>query len=209
MTFEPRPLHHDGKRSLTESVSYRLTSFIRSFTTILYVGMGLAVVGVVMKFLGLTGGSFVFVFSMAFLMLLFLVQVGLSFFYIVSNVRLALLGSISSLSLVTGFLALIFRYQNWYGWQFVFYFALPVYLIVGVLLFLYLKRYKKLHEPLRDFFYRNLVIPFGFLLVLGIVSFLFRADEFNKEEDGMLQESPIPATGAAAEQDTTGMWRSY
>ena len=208
MTFEPHPSHQQDSRSLIANVRYQLTSFIRSFTMVLYVAMGMAVVGVVMKFLGVTGGSFVFVFSMAVLMLLFLVQVGLSFFYIISNIWLALLGSISSLSLVMSFLALIFRYQNWYGWQVIFYVALPLYILVGVLLFLYLRRYKKLHEPLRDFFYRNLVVPFGFLLVLGVVSFMFSAEKFNIEQEDRLQESPIPG-GEAAESDTTGMWRAY
>ncbi|MBD1398086.1 hypothetical protein H9Q13_12995 [Pontibacter sp. JH31] len=202
------PHHQHDKQSLVANVRHQLTSFIRSFTTILYVAMGMAVVGVVMKFLGLTGGSFVFVFSMVVLLLLFLVQVGLSFFYIVSNIWLALLGSISSLSLVMSFVALIFRYQNWYGWQVVFFVALPLYILVGLLLFLYLRRYKKLHEPLRYFFYRNLVVPFGFLLVLGIVSFLFSADKFNTEQDDILRESPVPGA-AATEDDTTGMWRAY
>jgi MFS family permease len=208
MTFEPHPLHQHERPSLVANVRDQLTSFIRSFTMVLYVAMGLAVVGVVMKFFGITGGSFVFVFSMAVLLLLFLVQVGLSFFYIISNIWLALLGSISSLSLVMSFLALIFRYQNWYGWQLVFFIALPMYILVGVLLFLYLRRYRKLHEPLRDFFYRNLVVPFVFLFVLGMVAFLFRAERFNKEDDPVLQESPIPADGTAAD-DTTGMWRGY
>jgi MFS family permease len=208
MTFEPHPLHQDERKSLVANVRDQLTDFIQSFTMVLYVAMGLAVVGVVMKFFGITGGSFVFVFAMAVLLLLFLVQVGLSFFYIISNIWLALLGSISSLSLVMSFLALIFRYQNWYGWQLVFFVALPMYILVGVLLFLYLRRYRKLHEPLRDFFYRNLVVPFGFLFVLGVVAFLFDTERFNQEDDPVLQESPIPAAGAAAE-DTTGMWRGY
>lgn len=207
MTYESQPIPNE-RRSLIADVRYQLTSFIRSFTMVLYVAMGMALVGVAMKFLGLTGGSFVFVFSMAVLLLLFLVQVGLSFFYIISNVWLALLGSFSSLSLVMSFVALIFRYQNWYGWQLVFYVALPMYILVGVLLFLYMKRFRKLHEPLRKFFYRNLVVPFGFLLVLGVMAFAFSAEQFNQEDDPVLQESPIPADPAAAE-DTTGMWRAY
>ncbi|WP_299705456.1 hypothetical protein [uncultured Pontibacter sp.] len=208
MTFERQALHQDNRPSLVANVRDQLTAFIQSFTMVLYVAMGLAVVGVVMKFFGITGGSFVFVFSMAVLLLLFLVQVGLSFFYIISNIWLALLGAISSLSLVMSFVALIFRYQNWYGWQLVFFVALPMYILVGVLLFLYLRRYRKLHEPLRDFFYRNLVVPFAFLFVLGLVAFLFRTERFNKEDDPVLQESPIPAERADAE-DTTGLWRGY
>lgn len=207
MTFEQHSFPHE-RRSLVADVRHQLISFIRSFTLLLYIVMGMAVVGVVMKFLGLTGGSFVFVFAMAVLMLLLLVQVGLSFFYIVSNVWLALLGAFSSFSLVAGLLALIFRYQNWFGWQVIFYAVVPLYLLVGLLLFLYLKRFRKLHEPLRNFFYLNLVIPFAFLLLLGVVSFLFSADRFNKEEDPVLEQSPIPIDGAATE-DTTGLWRAY
>ncbi|PKV66900.1 hypothetical protein [Pontibacter ramchanderi] len=201
MTFEQPPLRHE-RRSLVADVRYQLISFIRSFTLLLYIAMGMAMVGVAMKFLGLTGGSFVFVFAMAVLMLLFLVQVGLSFFYIVSNVWLALLGAFSSFSLVSGLLALIFRYQNWYGWQVLFYAVVPLYLLAGVLLFLYLKRFQKLHEPLHKFFYRNLVFPFVFVLLLGVVSFVFSADRFNQEDDPVLQRSPIPADAAA---DTTGL----
>ena len=203
MAFEQRPLRYE-KRSLVADVRHQLISFIRSFTLLLYIVMGMAVVGVAMKFMGLTGGSFVFVFAMAVFMLLLLVQVGLSFFYIVSSVRLALLGAFCSFSLVTGLLALIFRYQNWYGWQIIFYAVVPLYLLVGVLLFLYLRRFRKLHEPLRKFFFRNLVFPFFFLLLLGAVSFMFSAERYNKEEDPVLQESPIPI-----DADTTGLWRAY
>jgi hypothetical protein len=121
-------------------------------------------------------------------------------------VRLALLGSVSSLALVLGFLALVFRYQNWYGWQVVLFAALPMYLLTGVLLYLYLRKYSRLQAPLRDFFYRNLLIPFGFLLALGIVSFLVDAETFNQEEDGMLQNSPLERDAA---EDTTGLWRAY
>lgn len=207
MTFDQRPSPQQ-KSSLVADVRYQLVSFIRSFTKVLYVAMGMATAGIAMKFLGVSGGGFVFVFSMAVLLLIFLVQVGLSFFYILSNVWLALLGAVSSLSLVMSFVALIFRYQNWYGWQIAFFIALPLYMLVGVLLFLYLKRFRKLHEPLRHFFYRNLVVPFGFLFVLGIVSFVSGTESFNKEDEPMLQESPIPAD-PTAEQDTTGMWRSF
>ena len=208
MTYQPQQRPPDGERSLVESVSYRLSSFIRSFTTVLYAGMALALVGLVMKFLAITGGSFVFVFSMAVLMLLFLVQVGLSFFYIVSSVRLALLGAVSSLALVLGLLALIFRYQAWYGGQVVLFIALPLYLLTGVLLMLYLRDFSKLHEPLRTFLYRNLLIPFGFVLVLGIVSFVVNSEAYNKEDDGMLQESPLQNKSDVAD-DTSGMWRAY
>jgi MFS family permease len=208
MTSQPQQWPPDGERSLVESVSYRLSSFIRSFTTLLYVGMAMAVAGLVMKFFAITGGSFVFVFSMAVLMLLFLVQVGLSFFYIISSVRLALLGSVSSLALVLGFLALIFRYQVWYGWQVVLFIALPLYLLTGVLLILYLRDFSKLHEPLRNFLYRNLLIPFSFVLILGIVAFLVNPEAYNQEEADMLQESPLENRTEAAD-DTSGMWRAY
>ena len=208
MTHQPQQWPPEGERSLVESVSSRLSAFIRSFTTVLYAGMALALAGLVMKFLAITGGSFVFVFSMAVLMLLFLVQVGLSFFYIISSVRLALLGAVSSLALVLAFLALIFRYQAWYGWQVVLFIALPLYLLTGVLLILYLRRFRQLHEPLRAFLYRNLLIPFSLVLVLGIVSFVVNSEAYNKEDDSKLQESPLENRSDAAD-DTTGMWRAY
>ncbi|MFD2246383.1 hypothetical protein [Pontibacter ruber] len=207
MTANLNRVSPDGdRRSLGESVSHQLISFVRSFTTVLYVVMGMALLGLVLKFAAVTGGSFLFVFSMAMLMLLFLVQVGLSFFFVIANVRLALLGAFCSLALVSGFLALIFRYQDWFGWQMLFFVALPLYLLAAVFLVLYFRRYRRLHEPLRNFFYRNLLIPLALLLALAIISLLVNADVFNRSNEEWLEESPLETEAGT---DTTGMWRGY
>jgi MFS family permease len=198
MTYHLNPSNNpDGRPFLDESVSQQLASFIRTFTMVVYSVMGMAVLGLLLKVLAVTGGSFVFVFSMAMLLLLFLVQVGLSFFYVIANVRLALLGAFCSLALVSGFLALIFRYQDWFGWQMLFLAALPLYLLAAVFMVLYFRRYRRLHEPLRHFLYRNLLLPLAFLLVLAIVSLLVDADVFNRGDEGWLEESPLQTeTGA-------------
>lgn len=207
MSDRPTPTGREGGMSYAGIAKYRISSFIKSFTILLYVGMGMAVVGLVMKYAAVTGGSFVFVFAMAVLSLLFLVQIGLSFFYVIANIRLALLGAFCSVSLVAGFLALIFRYQDWFGWQIMFFIALPMYLLSAIFLGTYLGRLEEQPKPHRRFLNRNLLVPYLFILVLGLTSFVVDADSFNREENDRLQQSPLE--NQVQDQDTTDLWRAY
>ncbi|MCC9137139.1 hypothetical protein ACFSKU_20780 [Pontibacter silvestris] len=133
MTYNLSPHKPEGERSLGAGANARIASFIHSFTLVLYVGMLMVLVGLVMKYLAVTGGSFVFVFAVAVLSLFFLIQIGLSFFYVIAKVRLALLGALSSVALVLGYLALLFRFQNWFGWEIIYFIALPLFLLIAFL----------------------------------------------------------------------------
>ncbi|MDX5422450.1 MAG: hypothetical protein LPK07_13200 [Hymenobacteraceae bacterium] len=206
MTYHyPSPEPPD-RRPLLERASRNIASFIQSFTLVIWAGMVLAVVGLVMKALAIAAGNFVFVFAMAVLVLLFLVQIGVSFFYVITNVRLALLGAISSMALVLGFIALIFRYQAWVGAQIMFFISLPLFVLALVFMVLYFSRKYYVQKPHRLFLYRNLLIPFAFILVLGIIAMTTDTETFNPGEDGRLQESPLRNEAGT---DTTDMWRAY
>jgi hypothetical protein len=160
-------------RNLVEEVNYQINSFVHVFTLILYLCGLLAIAGLVMRWYAVTGGTFLFVFAMVLLVLLFMVQIGLSFFYIIANLRLAFLGAVGSFALMLANLALIFRYQNWWGWQFMLFVALPIYFITSFFLGMYLARKRSLRPMQRQFLYRNLVLPYLFMLILAILSFAF------------------------------------
>src|SRR5688572_16955058 len=166
----------ESKITGQEDINYRISNFINTFTTVLFVAEIMAVVGVLMKFMQVNGGSYVFIFSIIVLTLIFLVQIGLSFFYIVSHVKLALLGAFGSLSLALSFLAIMFRFQNWWGWQLMFFIAIPIFLITAFFLGKYFRKHEKLHHNHLHFLYRNLLVPYILAFVLGIMAFLLDRD---------------------------------
>ena len=168
--------------------------------------MVLAIGGLAMKFFAITGGSYVFVFATAFLALLFLVQIGLSFVYAVSNIRLALLGAVSSVALVLGMLALIFRYQHWVGWQVMCFTALPLFLLAALFMAAYLRRRHLLPAAHRAFLYRNLALPFGFLLALAVLALITDTRRLQDISDVRLKDSPVDHDTT---RDTSGTWKAY
>jgi len=192
---------------LLERAGSAISSFIRSFTWVVWAGMALALVGLAMKVFALASGNFVFVFALAMLVLLFLVQVGMSFFYVITNVRLALLGAISSLALVLGLLALIFYFQAWVGRQVMCWIALPVWVLMATYMVIYFRSSCYMQKPHRLFLYRNLLVPVVFVLALGLMAVVTGPDTFNPgEEAGRRQRTPVDT---APETDTTDMWRAY
>src|SRR5690606_10156568 len=146
--------------------------------------------GVIMKFLQINGGSYVFIFSVFILTLIFLVQIGLSFFFIVSHVKLALLGAFGSLALGLGFLAILFRYQGWPGWEIMYFIALPIFLITALLLGKYRSKHEKLHHNQLRFLNRNLVFPFVLAFVLGIASFVIDFQDREPNRNIILENAP-------------------
>ncbi|WP_114782868.1 hypothetical protein [Botryobacter ruber] len=205
------PAHHNTDvRPLTEKVSHHISSFIHDFTRLLYIGMGLLVAGLVMKYFAVTGGGFVFIFAASLLSLLFMLQIVLSFFYVIANLWLALMGAFCSLSLVMGFLALMFRYQSWVGWKLMFFISLPLFLITLVFLGIYLPKRGRLPIPHRHFLFRNLLGPYLFMLFLGIASMAVNISQFNMRADAKRENMPQEATpDTDAATDTSGLWRSY
>ena len=165
-------LNPEANLNNLEDINYRISSFINTFTTILYVVIVMSVGGIVMKFFQMNGANYVFIFSVLILTLMFLVQIGLSFFYIVSHVKLALLGAFGSLALALAFMAILFRYQGWAGWQIMYFIALPIFLITAFFLGRYLSAHEKLHHNQTKFLHRNLLFPYVLAFVLGIGSFI-------------------------------------
>jgi hypothetical protein len=151
----------------------------------------MAIGGIIMKFLQINGGSYVFIFSVIVLTLIFLVQIGLSFFFIVSHVKLALLGAFGSLALGLAFLAILFRYQGWVGWQMMYFVALPIFLITAFFLGKYRSRHEKLHHNQLRFLNRNLLYPYILAFVLGIASFVI---DFRKPNRNIILENAPPET---------------
>ena len=199
MIQAPQP----DERKPARQAGYRIASFIRSFTKVVLVAMGMAVTGLGMKYAAVPAGDYVFVFAMAVLVLLFLVQIGLSFFYVIANVRLALLGSICSVALVLGFTALIFRYQGWFGWQLTFYIALPIFLVTAYFLIKHFRKRETLQPQHCTFLYQNLMVPYLFIVILAVLSAVSGAYLTNQSR---LQSSPVYHQESA---DTTDLWRSY
>ena len=165
-------LNSNGNISQLEDINFRISSFINTFTSILYVAIVMAIGGIAMKFFQMKGGNYVFIFSVLILTLMFLVQIGLSFFYIVSHIRLALLGAFGSLALALAFMAILFRYQGWFGWQIMYFIALPIFLITAFFLGRYLTSHGKLHHNQNRFLHRNLLFPYVLAFVLGVASFI-------------------------------------
>ncbi|RYF88161.1 MAG: hypothetical protein EOO03_09020 [Chitinophagaceae bacterium] len=159
-------------------INYKINRFVDSFGKWLLMAMILASAGILMKMWALPAGGFVFVFSILVLAVMFVVQIALSFVYIVSNVRLALLGSFCSLGLVMAFLAIIFRYQVWFGWQIMLLITMPMYFLSALVLVYFLIHKKKFHLSQYKFLVKNLVVPFVFTMLLLLVSFVLSPDTF-------------------------------
>lgn len=206
MIYNPAPHTPDEERPLSANVNARIASFIHSFTVVIYVGMLMVLVGLGMKYLAITGGSFVFVFAIAVLSLFSLIQIGLSFFYVIANVRLALVGALVSVALVWGYLALLFRFQDWYGWEVMYFIALPLFLLTAIFTGKFMYKHRNLVRPHYNFLLRNLLIPYLFILTLGVTSLAVDIDKFNHHDAGRLHESPLDQE---TEMDTTDMWRAY
>ena len=165
-------LNPNDNSNQLEDINFRISSFINTFTTILYVVIVMAISGIAMKFFQVNGGNYVFIFSVLILTLMFLVQIGLSFFHIVAHIKLALLGAFGSLALALAFMAILFRYQGWLGWQIMYFIALPIFLITAYFLGRYLANDEKLHHNEARFLHRNLLFPYVIAFVLGISSFV-------------------------------------
>lgn len=164
----------------TNDIHYRLNRFTDRFSVAVLAGSALALVGMLMKMKALPGAGLVFVLAMGLLMLLLVLQILVSFVYVTNHWPLALLGAFCSLGLALGFLAIIFRYQLWMGWRIMLIISLPVYLLSGVCLLVFLLRRKRLHGTQRKFLYRNLLIPFAFTMLLFLIAFSLRPAQFQK-----------------------------
>ena len=192
--MKPAPLPDSSQLS---DIKYRISTFIKSFTLVLYVAIGVAVVGAIMVLLHASAGSFIFIFSLIMLGLLFLIQVGLSFFYVVTQIKLALLGAFGSLTLALGFMAIIFQYKEWWGWQVLYLVVAMAYLLSGAYIVLLLVTKHKMKPHYRHFLVNNLLIPY--LLILLLSALTFYIDERREAKAGSGKAEGIASVVEASE----------
>ncbi len=146
--------------------------FIAGYTKCIYLALALSGVGLYIQYYQQITDK-LFVFTLGSLVLLFLGQMLLSFSFMLKNLWVALLGAFCSLALATGFTAVLFIFQGWWGSSILVTLTAPLALIaflclVGYLLLQDSQRRRRQHH----FLLCNLLIPFGFLLLLSTMAFL-------------------------------------
>lgn len=146
--------------------------FIAGYTKCIYLALGLSGVGLYLRYYQLLTDK-LFVFTLVSLALLFLGQMLLSFSFMLKNLWVALLGSFSSLALATGFTSILFLFQGWWGASILVTLTAPLAIVTFLLLVAYISTQAIGHRRRqRQFILCNLLIPFGFMLLLGAMAFL-------------------------------------
>ncbi|MDQ3290512.1 MAG: hypothetical protein M3Q05_04400 [Bacteroidota bacterium] len=152
-----------------------IRSFISGYTKCIYLTLILSGIGLYLQFYQKYTDK-LFVFTLGALVLLFLGQMLLSFSFMLKNLWVALLGAFCSLALATGFIAVLFTFQGWWGASILLTLTAPL----GVVTFFFLLGYlltqdRRHHRHQRHFLFFNLLIPFGVLFVLSLIAFFVRA----------------------------------
>lgn len=91
-----------------------IRSFMAGYTKCLYLTLVLTGIGLYLQYFQNITDK-LFVFALGSLVLLFLGQMLLSFSFMLKNLWVALLGAFCSLALATGFTAVLFTFQGWWG----------------------------------------------------------------------------------------------
>lgn len=154
---------------LPESLGTRVTLVMSTLTSLLYItAIGVAI-GLIFKFLQITGQELVFIGAMVFLALLLLVQTGLSLVYIYRHLLLAFLGAFSSLSLAMAVVTFIFLFQGWWGSYIMIFLTMPLFLVsFSFLIWFFITGHHR-HTVHRKFIYANILAPYLFVLILALV----------------------------------------
>lgn len=149
----------------------RIRSFIAGYTKCIYLALGLSGIGFYIQFYQQLTDK-LFVFTTGSLVLLFLGQMVLSFYFILKNLWVALLGAFSSLAMAMGFTAVLFIFQGWWGWSILAVLAAPLAVVTFLCLVGYTlnQLYKKRHRRQRQFLLLNLLVPFACLLLLSFIA---------------------------------------
>jgi len=169
------------------AINARLRNFIKAFTRILYLIGGVVFLSVTLKLLHLPGGLVLFVFSMALISFLFLLQTGISFIYVFSNAALAFLGAFCSLTVALSCITLVFLFQNWWGTSIMLFLTLPLLVLSLIFLTAFFVSGRHRHMSHRKFLYFNILTPFLYLLVLCSAYYLYQGrrepEEIYRRED--------------------------
>lgn len=174
----------------------RLNAVIKKFTSALFLAAAGALVGLLLKFMHITGEQVVFVLAMSVVCLLLFLQTGISFVYVFSHFKLAFLGAFSSLSVGMACIATIFLFENWWGSHLLFFLTMPLLLLSLLFLVFYLIRNEHQRRPHRRFLYYNIVGAYVFLLLLWLIYLVHQQVSPNKREERELkrQEEGIMQT---------------
>lgn len=171
------------------AVKARLQAFVKFFTYALYLaGLGV-LVGLLLKFLHLSGEHLVFILAIAVFTLLLFLQTGLSFFYVFAHIKLAFLGAFSSLAVGLGCITMAFLFETWWGSHILLFLTLPLLLLSFSFLVYYVvtSRHRfssqHRHRARRRFLYYNIVGPFLFLLVLWLIYLVHQQVSPNLREE--------------------------
>ncbi|PSR55802.1 hypothetical protein AHMF7605_21030 [Adhaeribacter arboris] len=148
-----------------------IRSFMAGYSKCIYLNLVLTGIGLYLQYFQQLTDK-LFVFTLGSLGLLFLGQMLLSFSFMLKNLWVALLGSFCSLALATGFTAVLFTFQGWWGARILLTLTAPL----GVITFLVLIGYlftqrNQYHKRQNHFLFFNLLIPFAVLLLLSVMSF--------------------------------------
>jgi hypothetical protein len=169
-------------------ISTRLQAIINSFTSAMYfTGIGV-LIGLVLKFRHLPGEHLVFVFSMSVFSFFLLLQIGLSFIYVFSHLKLAFLGAFSSLSVSLGLITLIFLFENWWGSHILLFLTLPLLVLSLVFVLVYFITGQHRHMAHRKFLYYNIVGAYLFLLLLWAIYVVHQQVSPNRKEERNRQQ---------------------
>ncbi|WP_051359717.1 hypothetical protein [Adhaeribacter aquaticus] len=189
-----------GNTGFRSSVNAHLNAIINAFTSgLLLTGMGV-LLGVVLKLMHLIGQDVVFVFSLSVMALLLILQIGLSLVYIFSHLRLALLGAFSSLANAMACLSLVFLFEQWWGSSLMIFLTTPIFVLSVVFLIAYFLVGEHRHTTHRKFLYLNILLPFLFVLALGIVYAVWSGKQEN-------EEVPDPNSAIAVTGNSFTAWK--
>ena len=176
-----------GSATPAAVINRRLGNFIKAFTRFLYLMGGVVLLSVTLKLLPLPGGFVLFIFSMAAVAFLFLLQTGISFVYVFSNAALAFLGAFSSLTVALCCITLVFLFQNWWGTSIMLFLTLPLLILDAIFLLAFFISGRHRHMSHRKFLYFNIVTPFLYLLVLCSAYYFYQRrrapEEIYRRED--------------------------
>lgn len=162
------------------SIDHRIRSFISGYTKCIYLTLGLSGIGLFAQFYQQATQNDLFVVTTSALAVLFLGQMMLSFYFIMKNFWVALLGAFCSLALAIGFTAILFIYEGWWGWSIMAILAMPLAILTFICLAFYLLHRQHLcRRSQRHFLLRNLLIPFGFLLLLSVLAGVFTSERLH------------------------------
>ena len=130
--------------------------------------------------------------AVAFLLFL---QTGISFVFVFTHFKLALLGAFSSLSVGMACVAMLFLFQEWWGSQLLILLTMPLLLLSLIFFIIYLVKEDCKRRSHRRFLYYNIAGAYLFLLLLWLIYLVHQQvspiereeRELKRQEEGIIQ----------------------